>query len=75
MAFAPTSSTTSTTAAPTSSTTCKEKARKLVSSVLTNKKTDYGQKKVITRVNSIDSESHVYNSLQVTFRKNLFHKI
>ena len=34
----------------------KEKARNLVANVLTNKKADYGQKKVITRVNSIDSE-------------------
>ena len=34
----------------------KEKARNLVANVLTNKKTEYGKKKVITRVNSIDSE-------------------
>ena len=34
----------------------KEKARNLVANVLTNKKADYGEKKVITRVNSIDSE-------------------
>ncbi len=34
----------------------KEKARSLVANVLTNKKAEYGQKKVITRVNSIDTE-------------------
>ena len=34
----------------------KQKARNLVANVLTNTKADYGQKKVITRVNSIESE-------------------
>ena len=34
----------------------KQKARNLVANVLTHKKADYGQKKVITRVNSIESE-------------------
>ena len=34
----------------------KQKARNLVANVLTNKKADYSQKKVITRVNSIESE-------------------
>ena len=34
----------------------KQKARNLVANVLTNKKADYGEKKVITRVNSIESE-------------------
>ncbi len=34
----------------------KEKARDLVLNVLTNKKSEYGQKKILTRVNSIDTE-------------------